>query len=460
MTQANGLNKNNVPSGASEMIDDTSSPTKIPRQENFGPKGVFAVVLGNALEFYDFGVYAAFAVIIGHTFFPANDPYLSLLLSVATFGVGFISRPLGGLVLGAYADRRGRKAALTLTIVLMGSSTAAIGLIPSYDSIGLLAPLLLAAARLIQGFAAGGELGASTVYLYEAAPQNRKGLYGSWQVASQGAAAIIIGLLGYSMAQLIPEQSLQSWGWRIPFILGVLIVPVGIYIRRNLDETLTVGEAPVTTTGVVSGLLRAHAGKLLLAIAAFAGVTVTQYYLYYLTTFAINSLGIEASSALLVNFVIGLCTLIFAVLGGVLGDRFGLTAVTIVPRILLMAVLYPAIALLISTPTATNLLGMAAVLTALQAISAGLLVLLIARAFPPQIRTTGLASAMGLGAAFFGGTAQVAFTWLIKVTGSPLAPVLYVLVLNVVSLTAIFCLNRKQAGNAAQLIPIPFGHSK
>jgi nitrate/nitrite transporter NarK len=162
----------------------------------------------------------------------------------------------------------------------------------------------------------------------------------------------------------------------------------------------------------------------------------------------------------LVNFVIGLCTLIFAVLGGVLGDRFGLTAVTIVPRILLMAVLYPAIALLISTPTATNLLGMAAVLTALQAISAGLLVLLIARAFPPQIRTTGLASAMGLGAAFFGGTAQVAFTWLIKVTGSPLAPVLYVLVLNVVSLTAIFCLNRKQAGNAAQLIPIPFGHSK
>jgi MFS family permease len=436
MTQANGLNKNNVPSGASEMIDDTSSPTKIPRQENFGPKGVFAVVLGNALEFYDFGVYAAFAVIIGHTFFPANDPYLSLLLSVATFGVGFISRPLGGLVLGAYADRRGRKAALTLTIVLMGSSTAAIGLIPSYDSIGLLAPLLLAAARLIQGFAAGGELGASTVYLYEAAPQNRKGLYGSWQVASQGAAAIIIGLLGYSMAQLIPEQSLQSWGWRIPFILGVLIVPVGIYIRRNLDETLTVGEAPVSTTGVVSGLLRA------------------------LTTFAINSLGIEASSALLVNFVIGLCTLIFAVLGGVLGDRFGLTAVTIVPRILLMAVLYPAIALLISTPTATNLLGMAAVLTALQAISAGLLVLLIARAFPPQIRTTGLASAMGLGAAFFGGTAQVAFTWLIKVTGSPLAPVLYVLVLNVVSLTAIFCLNRKQAGNAAQLIPIPFGHSK
>ncbi len=420
---------------------------------NTGPqvlrrRGVLAVVLGNALEFYDFGVYAAFAVMIGKAFFPATDPYISLLLSVATFGVGFVSRPLGGFVLGAYADRYGRKSALTLTIALMGLSTAAIGLIPSYDTIGLLAPLLLVLARLIQGFAAGGELGASMVYLYEAAPEGRKGLFGSWQLASQGAASVIVGLIGFGLAQLVSEQALQTWGWRIAFIFGALIVPVGIYIRRNLDETLTLDELPVSAKSVMSGLLLAHGSKLVFAIASFAGITVTQYFLIYLTSFAIHSLGIDASSALLVNFVIGLATLIFAVIGGVLGDRFGLTRITIAPRIVLLAVIYPAISLLVTTPTSTLLLVVAAALTALQAMSAALVVLLIARAFPPEIRTTGLATALGFGAAVFGGTAHLAFTWLINVTGSSLAPVFYVIALNIVSIAAIPCLNRSQQGES------------
>lgn len=175
-----------------------------------GGRNVFAVVLGNALEFYDFGVYAAFAVFIGQKFFPSTDPYVSLLLSVATFGVGFVSRPLGGLLLGAYADKHGRKAAMTLTITLMALGTAAIGLIPAYSEIGVAAPLLLVLARLLQGFAAGGELGASTVYLYEAAPAGKKCLTGSWQLASQGAASILVGLIGYGVARLLSAEDAQS----------------------------------------------------------------------------------------------------------------------------------------------------------------------------------------------------------------------------------------------------------
>src|SRR5690606_17264963 len=184
---------------------------------------------------------------------------------VATFGVGFVSRPLGGLLLGAYADKHGRKAAMTLTITLMALGTAAIGLIPAYDEIGLAAPLLLVLARLLQGFAAGGELGASTVYLYEAAPVGKKCLTGSWQLASQGAASILVGLIGYGVARLLSAEDTQSWGWRIPFIMGILIIPVGIYIRRNLNESLSHETAHATTGGVIKALMRDHLGSLLLA---------------------------------------------------------------------------------------------------------------------------------------------------------------------------------------------------
>jgi len=409
-----------------------------------GKRNIFAVVLGNALEFYDFGIYAAFAVVIGRNFFPATDPYVSLLLSVATFGVGFISRPLGGLLLGAYADRYGRKAAMTLTISLMAGSTAAIGLIPSYEQIGIIAAVLLVLARLVQGFSAGGELGASTVYLYEAATPARRCFTGSWQLASQGAASLCVGLLGFSVAYFLPADAADSWGWRIPFLLGALIIPVGIYIRRNLNETLDKKTVHHSASGVFKTLLQDNLKPLLLGIMAFSGITIAQYFLIYMTSFAINTLNMPASIAQLANFAVGVSTLAFSLLGGLLGDRFGLRMISIVPRVLFVLAVYPVIQLLVAGPSAFTLLGGVAFLTAFQASSAALIVLLIARSFPPKVRTTGLATALGLGAAVFAGTAQVVFTWTIAATGNPLAPVIYVIATNLVSLIAITLMPRAE----------------
>jgi MFS family permease len=185
-------------------------------------KRVFAAVMGNALEFYDFTVYAAFAAMIGRAFFPATDPKISLLLSVATFGVGFFARPLGGILIGAYADRFGRKPAMTLTIWLMALGSGAIGLLPTYDQIGLFAPVLLVLARLVQGFSAGGEMGPATTYLLESAPPGWTCFFGSWQLASQNIGNLISGVIGVILALLMSEADVNGWGWRIPFLLGIL----------------------------------------------------------------------------------------------------------------------------------------------------------------------------------------------------------------------------------------------
>src|SRR5665213_1106991 len=199
---------------------------------------VAAFVAGNALEFYDFLLYATFAVYIGHAFFPSGNALVSLLLSLATFGIGFLTRPLGGLLIGAYADRVGRRPALMLTIILMTLGTLGLVLTPTYASIGLCAPVILIVARLVQGLALGGEVGPSTAMLLECAPAGRRGFFVSWQNASQGMAILAAGLAGFAVSVILDQEQLASWGWRIPFALGLIIVPVGIYIRRSLPETL------------------------------------------------------------------------------------------------------------------------------------------------------------------------------------------------------------------------------
>jgi hypothetical protein len=247
--------------------------------------------MGNALEFYDFTVYAAFAAMIGRAFFPATDPKISLLLSVATFGVGFFARPLGGILIGAYADRFGRKPAMTLTIWLMALGSGAIGLLPTYDQIGLFAPVLLVLARLVQGFSAGGEMGPATTYLLESAPPGWTCFFGSWQLASQNIGNLISGVIGVILALLMSEADVNGWGWRIPFLLGILIAPVGFYIRRNLDETLHAEEALGSMSEVLSDVLGMYWRKIVLCILAISGATVTQYFFIYATTYAITTLG-------------------------------------------------------------------------------------------------------------------------------------------------------------------------
>ena len=395
---------------------------------------VVAAILGNALEFYDFTVYAAFAAVIGRNFFPAANPNISLLLSVATFGIGFFARPLGGILIGAYADRFGRKPAMTLTIWLMALGSGLIGVLPSYASIGLLAPLLLVAARLVQGFSAGGEMGPATTYLLESAPPGRKCFYGSWQLASQNMGSILSGLIGVILALSMSEQLANSWGWRIPFLLGILIAPVGFYIRRNLDETLDSGEAHGSMSAVLSDVVRRYWAKIVLCILVISGATISQYFFIYTTTYALTSLGYSQQVAMASNLVLGVVGVGAAVAGGVLADRFGLKPVAIWPRLVVTVLLYPTLSLIVSSGSPTVFIVVVACLMVPHAMSSAAGIILIPKVFPAVIRTSGLSIAYALGVTLFGGTAQVVFTWIISATGDKLSWIWYIVAMSVVSL--------------------------
>lgn len=397
---------------------------------------VGAAILGNALEFYDFTVYAAFAVFLAKAFFPADNPNTSLLLTVATFGVGFVARPLGGIVIGAYADRHGRKPAMTLTIWLMAVGTGIIGLLPTYDQIGLMAPILLVLARLLQGFSTGGEMGPATTYLLESAPAHRKGFFGSWQLASQNMGSLLSALIGLLLALLITPGANDSWGWRVPFLLGILIAPVGYFIRRNLDETLNADEAHGTMGGVLSDILANHWAKILLCILLISGATISQYFFLYTTTYAINTLHYSQSWAMAANFVTFISGSIFALIGGALADRYGLKAVTIVPRIIVTLMLYPALQLVVSSGSPLVFVATSATLIAFHAMSSGAGIILIPLIFPAIVRTAGLSIAYALGVTIFGGTAQFVFTWIIGATGDKLSWIWYVIAMSVISLIA------------------------
>ena len=411
---------------------------------------VGAAILGNALEFYDFTVYAAFATWLAKAFFPADNPNTSLLLAVATFGVGFVARPLGGVLIGAYADRFGRRPAMTLTIWLMALGSGMIGLLPTYDQIGMLAPVLLVLARLLQGFSAGGEMGPATTYLLESAPAHRKGFFGSWQLASQNMGSLFSGLVGLLLALLITPGATDSWGWRVPFLLGILIAPVGYFIRRNLDETLDTEEAHGSIGGVLSDILANHWSKILLCILLISGGTITQYFFLYTTTYAINTLHYSQSWSMATNFATFISGTIFALIGGALADRYGLKTVAIVPRIIVTLLLYPALLLVVSSGSPLVLVITSATLIAFHAMASGAGIILIPMIFPAIVRTAGLSIAYALGVTIFGGTAQLVFTWIIGATGDKLSWIWYVIIMSIISLLATLAiripeeLNRKR----------------
>ena len=395
---------------------------------------VFAAILGNALEFYDFTVYAAFAVMIGRAFFPTSNPALSLLLSVATFGIGFFARPLGGILIGAYSDRYGRKPAMTMTILMMAVGSGMIGLLPTYAQIGILAPILLVLARLIQGFSAGGEMGPATAYLLESAPPGRQCFFGSWQLASQNIGSVISGVVGVTLALTLSAEATGSWGWRIPFLLGILIAPVGFYIRRNLDETLDEGDALGSMSAVLSDVVGRHWRTILLCILVVSGATITQYFFLYTTTYAIATLGYGQGVAMTANLTLGVVGTIFSVVGGLLADRYGIKTVAIVPRIVVTILLYPALMLVVSSGSPAVFIAAVALLMVPHAMASAAGIVLIPKIFPAAIRTSGLSIAYALGVTLFGGTAQVVFTWIIGVTGDKLSWIWYIIAMSVISL--------------------------
>jgi MHS family citrate/tricarballylate:H+ symporter-like MFS transporter len=393
-----------------------------------------AIAIGNGLEFYDFVTYAFFASQIGRTFFPSDTPGSSLLSSLATFGVGFVTRPLGALVIGRFGDRVGRKPAMLLSLGLIGVAATGLSLTPSYASIGMLAPILVIAFRLLQGFALGGEVGPSTAFLLEAAPPERRGLYVSLQATSADAATCIAGLVGVCLASVLDAGQLDAWGWRIAQLIGVSIIPFAYVMRRTLGETM-VG---ATDTGHGPSTTRGYGRVFVLGLVMLSAATTNNYLLEYMTTYASADLGMHSAVAFGATAVIGGSGLVCDSLGGWLSDRFGRKPVMIVPWLLLVVAVLPSFWLLERFRTGAVLYAVCGVLAGVQTLSSATIVVAITESLPQRVRSGSIALIYALAISVFGGSTQFMIAWIIRATGNPLAPAWYMLGGVIIGLIAMF----------------------
>lgn len=384
---------------------------------------IAAVAAGNALEFYDFVTYSFFAVQIGRALFPGDAAH-SLILSLATFGVGFVSRPLGGLVIGRLADKSGRKPAMILSFSLMGIAIAGLALTPSYAMIGMGAPALAVLFRLLQGFALGGEVGPNAAFLLEAAPPNRRGLYLSIHAATADLAVLAAGLVGFGLSSWLAPAALDAWGWRVALLLGAAIVPFGLALRRRLEETLPAEAAEPAAPGSLRPfLIVAGAGMLVLGAA-----TISNYTLSYLTTYAQDTLHMAVPAAFGATVVLGLISVVADLASGWLADRYGRKRVLVLPWLLLIAAAVPAFTFLSLMRTPAALLGTTAVLTLFHILGSTPALLLFIEALPARIRAGALGIIYALAIAIFGGTTQFAVKKLIDWTGSAVVPGWYMMI--------------------------------
>jgi MFS transporter, MHS family, citrate/tricarballylate:H+ symporter len=383
---------------------------------------VFAVALGNAVEFYDFVTYAFFAAQIGRAFFPSDTPGTSLLASLATFGAGFLTRPLGAFVLGRLGDRVGRKPAMLASFALIGVGVVGLPLVPSYASIGMLAPILAIAFRLVQGFALGGEVGPSTAFLMEAAPPLRRGFYISLQAMSADLAVMVAGVVGIGLASVLDPAALDSWGWRVALLAGGVIIPIGLMLRRTLGETLQPPRHPDDVPTIRSYGRVAAAGLALLAAA-----TTTNYLLNYMTTYAGSTLGMPARIAFGATAIVGLCGVVCDPLGGWLSDRFGRKPIMIIPWLCLAVAVFPCFLLLERERTGLALYIACGLLASTSTLSSTVSLIAVTESLPHRVRSGALAIIYALSISVFGGSTQFLVAWLTRLTGNPLAPAWYMI---------------------------------
>jgi len=396
---------------------------------------VTAAVIGNALEFYDFTTYAFFATQISQAFFPGKTSFTKLILALIAFGVGFALRPLGAIVIGRLADRAGRKPAMLLSLTIMGVSIVGLALTPSYAAIGMAAPVLVLAWRLIQGFALGAEVGPTTAFLVEAAPPAQRGLYGAWQSVSQNLAAIAGGLVGVSIAGLAGSAFLASWGWRIAFLMGALILPFGYYLRRSLPETLGRAEDPLPVHPQRPHL-KGHWRVLLIGLALITAATVSTYVFNYLTTFAIHTLKMPPTAAFGATLVNGLAGVIGGLAGGILCDRYGRRPLLIWPRIAFLIVTWPAFLLMVRRHDTETLLAATFVIAFLSALSTAAVLVGLTESLDKSVRGLAMGTVYATAVCIFGGATQPLIAWLTHATGDPLSPAWVTIASGVVGLIA------------------------
>lgn len=397
-------------------------------------RAIIATVIGNGLEWFDFTVYSFFAVIIAKLFFPTGNDLTSLLLAVATFGVGFFMRPVGGILLGIYADRVGRKAALSVTILLMAVGTTMIGLAPTYESVGLFAPLIIVVARLLQGFSAGGEMGSATAFLTEYAPERERAYYSSWIQASIGVAVLLGAAVGTFVTTSLDPQALASWGWRLPFLLGIIIGPVGYYIRNHLEETPTFLEEKDKTDSPLKEVIRNFPRETSASFSMVILWTVCTYVLlFYMPTYSVKVLKLPQTTGFIAGMVGGLCIMVLAPIVGRLADRIGRRPLLSGAAALILVLAYPMFAYINSAPSLSTLLIFQLVFGTLIAAYTGPILAAFSELFPAKVLSTGLSVAYNLAVTIFGGFASFFITWLIAATGNNMAPAFYVMIAAAIS---------------------------
>jgi MHS family proline/betaine transporter-like MFS transporter len=406
-----------------------------------GAMQIAAATIGNALEWFDILIYAYFAVTIAGVFFPNSNPLVSMLLTFGSFGLSYIARPVGAIVLGAYADRAGRKAALTLSIQLMVIGTAVMAFMPPYAAIGLIAPAGIFAARLLQGFAVAGEFGSSTAFMVEHST-HRKGFYSSWQLAGQHMAKLLAALFGFGLTSTLTSAQLRSWGWRVPFLFGLMVGPVGMYIRRKLDETPEFVQITPTRTPVRE-VFATQKVELLLGAGIVAVATASTYFSIYMPTFATTRLHLAPTTGYIVAIVLALIGIVLSPVAGHLADRLGHTRMMLPAVVLMLLSFYPIFLLITRYPgMPTLLVGLIwDILLQIAYVSAAPAVM--AAIFPARTRVTGLSLSYNLGVTLFGGFAPAIFTWLSAVTHDNAAPSFYLMLMAAVSTAAVLAVKRR-----------------
>jgi len=411
---------------------------------------ILRVAVGNALEMYDFQIFAYYASAIGATFFPSGSEFASLMPALLTFGAGFLMRPLGAIVLGTYIDHRGRRAGLLLTLALMGLGTLSIAVLPGYRTLGIAAPLLLLAGRLVQGFSAGAELGGVSVYLSEIATPAHKGFYVSWQSASQQAAVMFAALLGLALASSLSPAQMNDWGWRIALLAGCAILPLLLFLRRSLQETESfLSRAEHPSAWKIARILAANWRVVTLGVMLSTMTTVCFYMVTaYTPTFGNGILRLPPAGVLAVTLCVGTCNLLVLPLSGALSDRVGRRPILIACTVAALITAYPALRWLAAAPSFTRLLTVELWLAFLYAAYNGSMAVFLTEIMPAEMRISGFSLAYSMATAIFGGFTPAICTYLIHRTGNPAMPGLWLSLAAICGLTSALTLSRRRAGLA------------
>ncbi len=428
-----------------KTVPGTGSGTLDAQQRVRAKRAVVAASIGNALEWYDILVYGFFAVVISKVFFPNDNAFISLALTFGTFAISYLVRPIGAMVIGSYGDKRGRKAALNLTILLMMIGTTVLTFAPTHAQIGAAAGLIVLLSRMVQGFSAGGEFGSATAFLTENAAK-RKAFYASWQVATQGASLLAAAAMGFILTGLLSDAQLSSWGWRFAVGLGMLIGPVGMYIRNKMEDTpeftgMETLKSPLSVT------LRHNFPRVLTAAGCVGVATLSMYLLLYMPTYAIKNLHLPSYSGYLGGAVGGLVTLICAPMIGKLADRVGCVTVMRPAALAGLVLVWPLFAFLVSVPNLLVLTLIQGILGLVMAFYFAPLPALMSSIFPTNIRTTGMSLAYNIGVTLFGGIAPIVLALLVESTGLLTSPSFYYMVIAAISFVALN-IARKKYGQA------------